>query len=611
MAKRLRGWKLEEEMERVQGARKKKTTLEQRESNLCTALLSLWAHGHLSAVQIRKLAEAATLDGANHPELADLAKVGHYGQVPGNCHRDILCRFVKDVCIPEPLEVQVTVLDTKSLKKGKEQAAIFLPHIMFSKLAGLPNFHELFPLEKVERFWNLVEASKDPRLEGHPCKGKGWKTKTIPLWIHGDGVEYASNNNLMVWSWGPLMTNFSPLEAKFLLACFPKNCTAPETWVELMKYICWSFNALVKGFHPTHDADGKPLKKGDPFYPMKGQPLATGYKGVLWSIQGDQDFFSNHLLLAHWAAKAPCFECDAQAKENPASKYFKNIQMDKQAFVKMTNAKAAEHPVSKHPLFNRVPGLTTLFVRGDCLHILWCSGVYGHLLGSVLHHLVYNNGPGKQKVAPEMRLGLLWQSLQKEYATLKSPTRLTNLKLSMFCDPKQPHKTYPSLNIKGSESRHLLPALLRVCRALLDEKLCHEAAMLKCMQHMQDLVSGFDMADIVPTAEEHKQAMSLVKGFLDNYHSLNQWALEKGKLLFHKVYKFHSFQHLVEGSKFLNPAACWCFQNEDFVGKMSQLVFSISPGVKSSRLSWKVAPKYRILLHFLLTRDNFSIGSDF
>ena len=38
----------------------------------------------------------------------------------------------------------------------------------------------------------------------------------------------------------------------------------------------------MRGFHP--DADGKRLKKGNMFDDLKGQPLATGYKAVVWSI---------------------------------------------------------------------------------------------------------------------------------------------------------------------------------------------------------------------------------------------------------------------------------------------------------------------------------------
>ena len=601
--KRLRGWKLEEAM----GPKRKKEPLEKgKGSNLVTALLNLWAHGHLSAIAIRKLAEAACLDGCKHPELLEMSKAGHYGEYPGNVHRDIMCRFVKDVSIPEPMEIEVTCLDNKTLKKGKEIASIFLPHVMFSQLATLPNFHKIFPLEKVQKFWNDVEASKDERLQNHPMKTQNWKKMCIPLWVHGDGVEYASKDSLMCWSWGPLMTNFSEVEAKFLLTSFPKSCTSPETWRDLMVEICWSFNALVKGVHPTHDSSGTPLKKGSPFYEKKGQPLATGYKAVIWSIQGDAEFFSNHLLLPHWASHFPCMECNCRQSEACPSKCFKTIEMDKQNFVTVTNKQAAEKPPSKHPLFHQIPGVTTKFVRRDALHILWCHGIYSHLLGSIMHYLIYNDGPGRQKVAPQQRLSLLWEALQKEYKALRSTTRLTNLKLSMFCDPAKPHGSHPCLSTKGSEAKHLLLPFLKVSKALLDDTVWHEATMLQAMQEMHNLVELFDLADIVPEAEEHKKAMAFAKGFLDNYSMLNAWALEEGNLLFHKVMKFHTFQHLVENSKHLNPRACWCFQNEHWVGQISQLVFSVSPGVKMTKLSWKVGPKYRILLHLLLTRDSFS-----
>ena len=86
MAKRLRGWKLEEAMGSTRKQKRENTLEEGKESNLATALLSLWAHGKLSGTQIRKLAHAACLDGCNHVELHDMAKTGNYGKVPGNIH---------------------------------------------------------------------------------------------------------------------------------------------------------------------------------------------------------------------------------------------------------------------------------------------------------------------------------------------------------------------------------------------------------------------------------------------------------------------------------------------------------------------------------------------
>ena len=54
---------------------------------------------------------------------------------------------------------------------------------------------------------------------------------------------------------------------------------------------------------------------------------------------------------------------------------------------------------------------------------------------------------------------------------------------------------------------------------------------------------------------------------------------------------------------FFNPKLQRCFKGEDFVGQMSRLTHSVSMGVSATRLSNKVAPKYRILVHLFLTRS--------
>ena len=92
----------------------------------------------------------------------------------------------------------------------------------------------------------------------------------------------------------------------------------------------------------------------------------------------------------------------------------------------------------------------------------------------------------------------------------------------------------------------------------------------------------------------------LAKGFLDSYAWLSAWALEKGKCTFHKVIKFHTFQHLILDARFLNPRGHWTCKDEDFVGRVSALAHSV--GVRSTRLSVKVWLKYSILLQLLLTR---------
>ena len=277
----------------------------------------------------------------------------------------------------------------------------------------------------------------------------------------------------------------------------------------------------------------------------------------------------------------------------------------KQKFTVISNAAALEKPGSHHMLFHQIPGVSTKFVRGDALHILFCSGIYSHLLGSVLHHLCWFDGKGKQVKAPAETLSVLWENIQKTYKKLGSTTRLSNLRLSMFSDVKQPHQAFPTLSIKGSEPKRLLPAMLIVCKTMLRKGIWHENCMLDAMECMVKLVELYDNADIFLEEKEWNKAFTLGKGFLDAYSLLNQWASEQNKLLFNIVYKFHRFQHMLENSRFLNPRAHWCFSNEDFVGKMSLLTYSISSKVGATRLSLKVAPKYKVLLHLVLTREGF------
>ena len=309
-------------------------------------------------------------------------------------------------------------------------------------------------------------------------------------------------------------------------------------------------------------------------------------------VQGDHEFFSNSLKLPHWASKSPCWECSAKKDAKPANMCYKTLEKGKQAWKRISNEEALANPKSAHKLFSGViPGLSTKMVRGDCLHILFTKGVLGHLLGRCVHYFLYYDGVGKtQKVSPEKRLGSIFEAAQKEYVAQETPTRVTNLRLSMLCNPKEPHKSM---------------AFAPVLQNLVSLEKEHEATMLQAVEDMAKLTDLFDQGDVFLTNGEWLKAMKLGECFLNKYSSLSlsAWALEKGRSLFHIAMKHHTFQHLVENAKFLNPKTHWTFSSEDFVGKMSILTSSVSPGVSSTRVSAKVAPKYRILLHFLLTRE--------
>ena len=84
----------------------------------------------------------------------------------------------------------------------------------------------------------------------------------------------------------------------------------------------------------------------------------------------------------------------------------------------------------------------------------------------------------------------------------------------MFCNPKEPHSSDPTLSIKGSEAKHLLPAFIVGCRSLLKPDEFHEGCMLDCMEHLQKVVDLYGEADIVLTKQEWEKVYTLAKGII-------------------------------------------------------------------------------------------------
>ena len=94
----------------------------------------------------------------------------------------------------------------------------------------------------------------------------------------------------------------------------------------------------------------------------------------------------------------------------------KELDLDKSKF-KLFSQKEQLGKAShlEHPLF-QVPGVTAKTCRGDPMHILFCKGLYGHVIGGILHYLCWYEGPGKVcKERPSKRIGVIFDEIQQEY----------------------------------------------------------------------------------------------------------------------------------------------------------------------------------------------------
>ena len=593
--KRLRGYQLD--IETGKAFQKDPKVLKRGQSQLATKLLTLWSQGKLSASCIQELAHLTTLEDEN-PEIKQLAKTGNFGQVPGNVARDVTSFFLKGQALCPPHKVRVPCLD-RTNAKVEDDCCIFLPHLLFASLArSYPAaFAKLFPSDGLQPFWEDALRKGDDRLVGHPLKKGNWKKNLHPITIHGDGVEYEARDSLMTYSWGAsLQGEGSSLEHHLLLACFPKSSTCPETWAKLWEWIIWSFQALQKGLHPTHDPYGNPLKKGDGLHEYAGMPLTEhGWKATIWHVIGDHEFICNVLGMPHWMKASPCYQC------NITKEHLKDLDFSKLKFVDSSFAK--KEPLSSHPLFD-LEGVTSRNLKGDMLHILFVNRIYSHLLGSLCHYICWFNPiGGHQKEMPAKRLSLFFNEIQQEYRLQKVEVRLTNLILSMFCSPKSPHASNAFLHCKGGEAKHLAKPMLEVLKRLLGKSRAIHTQILAALSAITDLVGLWDECGMFLTYKQHQKGMCLVKDFFENYKKLNEWAQKEGRALFHIVLKHHMLYHLVRDSLYCNPKSHSCWQGEDFVGKISQMCRSVSFGTKCQRITVKLAGKYVCMLHLLLTRD--------
>lgn len=586
--------------------------------------------GNISAFQATDIAHLAMLDGCQSADILALARCGNFGQNKGSASRDLVRLACQKLKLCEAMPITVDVLDPNSRKTTQEEAAVFLPHLVFSNLAEHYHqaFESLFCFADSQIFWKNVEHLKDPRLVPPIALDKRVTTPmvTAPVFLHGDGAEYQSRDSLMTWSWGPLLSNDSSLASHLLLVSFPKSCTVPTTWGPLNDWIAWSFDALVKGKHPTTDPYGTALAassllKGSTLVKSMvenaGKPLTSGgHRAVLWAIQGDLEFFSNVLKLGHWSNQFPCHQCDAQKPIHkkiacPPGKSVKLLKEEDQKYQYVTPAQAMLHKKSNHPLFS-VKGVSSASVRGDSLHILYCRGVASHVAGSLLHYLCFFDGLGKrQKVNPNARLQTMFGRIKELYQEKQTPSRLTNLRLSMICDTSKPHARFACLESKAAECKHLLPCLLDLLAEILPEDDPIHQTMKICLGALVDIGDHYDSCGIFLSTDEYAKGCSLAKRFFNSYHELHQWALLKGRKIFHVTWKFHTFHHLILDSKYLNYRCHHNYKPEHFVGQMSTLTHSCSFGVKASKLSFKLCSKYRLLLHLQLCRPGFGNLGDF
>lgn len=574
-------------------------------SALITRLLLQYTCGVLSAAELCRLAHAAVVDGCEHIEVYKFASLGSWGQYPANGKRDI-DRLLDASSLPEPTIVRVPCLDTRSNPAlvMHDDMGIMEPHLWIAALADHAESEPLLGLSCAEEFWNSVSPN-DPKLlaaGGHPMlQVAGWKELFIPLWLHGDGVEYSENDSLQVYTCGSCLTSSNSMLTMLYISSFVKSVTCvmaahgADTWNEAWVIINWSFQALWEGKHPITDAFGEPWPIGSKHAALAGQQICNGKRFCVWNLTGDLEYFANTLGMSHWRSHEFCWCCNVSKVD-----LNRNWKINWHGRGWALRDPLLFHMVSRksHGVF-QLPGVTSWNVCFDSLHVIDNKGIGSHIAGSVLHDMVYTNQPGQ---SPQNRLAAIWRRSQEIYDALAVPSRLTSLQLSMLNDPSKPHATYPALHAKAADCRHFIPVLAQIALEQHDgsEASSHRVSVLK---HLARFHAICDEEGQFMSTGASQDCLVEMEGVLSHYAWLHWTAESAGRLLYNMVPKFHYAWHLAYDARWMNPRFKWTYKAESWIGHVSHIGSSCAHGTRVTKISVPLGYKYRLYVYVRLSRS--------
>ena len=555
-------------------------------SCLANHLLILWGRGDISATALQKLAHAAILDGSAHKELLQLAGLGSFGQHAANITRDLKV-FLEKTCknkYPMPIQLTTEMVDPKTSQIENAQISIFRPDDLVSGIyTDASRFEMLFRTNACGKFWSSIRTD-DPKLQILLQEMK-WKRSdlnmVVPMYLHGDGVQFENNDSMMVYHMGSLLNPESSLDSGLLLAACPKSCATEKTWKVVWDNLCDGFKVCQDGCN-ADDCE-----------------IAGGWKFVIWQLLGDQDHFSNQYKMPHWRNQCYCWECKADQKSDVSS----GFDFDKVHLIpKRSVADELATRLSDHPVFS-IRGVSHFNIAQDMLHICFVHGVVNKAMGSALKDWCWKDGKGRQKAPPVTRLAWIFQRIQTLYSEKRVACRLSNIKIKMFVSQESPHQSFPELRCKGAECKHLTE-IFSILAAELHDGSEKSELRRQLFQNMFNFQTLADIAPMVPSDDQAAQAQGHMVSFLKQYHALSQMAKADDEMNWHIVSKHHRAFHLSENFKFLNCKFNWCFKSEDFVGRIAILGHSVTFGVRSTAITLKLMEKYRLLMYLKFSRDN-------
>jgi hypothetical protein len=210
-------------------------------------------------------------------------------------------------------------------------------------------------------------------------------------------------------------------------------------------------------------------------------------------------------------------------------------------------------------------------------------------------------------------MAFLWARIVNVYyRTHKCSGHFQNITLSMFCDPKEPRKTFPKLKGKAAEIKHLMPALLWAWRNVMTAGNTQHGeieVLLQCSAFMDECMDKHRDDDVMPAdvSEQFKQAGFALNACMNSLQSHYRSRGAASEYLFNIVPKNHYLAHIALSAAYLNPRMAACYMGEDMMHQMRRLSAGCARGNGPKNAGNKLVTWYAHGLSRLLSDTHGSL----
>lgn len=339
-------------------------------SELASLLIGLWSWGHVPAVLVQKIAQAAVQDGQTFSsdfrinEWEILTNLGSGGLNTQNVARDLFKKLPPALCSQSEKQVAVKVSVSKCVCRLAQVSIPFLHPSSFWRSAY--QFGHIWRQcicqkeELIEQFWS--QCGHHPALANHKVKRiYNYRRRASPVVLHGDGAAVTQNigsssKSCMFLSWRSLCTQ---TPQHFLITALWSFMKAQGRIGCSVKSI---FRIVSSFFEELLAEEGR---------------FSNGYFPLLCFSTGDIEYFNQWHLQPRWNANLPCPLC--------------SVHQNRLADLPTVQKLAPEpwrdqRPHQECPLFRNV--MSRKAISPDYMHSKHL-GIDGRFLGSVCWLIIF------------------------------------------------------------------------------------------------------------------------------------------------------------------------------------------------------------------------------